>query len=489
MDRSSERGIAIVMAMFMTLMVSAVAASMVYVARTETLSSQSYTTMAQARYAAESGLAAAANYLLSSQYDALAPGSAGDPLVNYDMGVSPVTRSGAEVRLSTIADSSNYPVNAVVQAFGPAASGTLTVSNGTIAYGARARLLAMRTLTDTGGTRTLQTWEITGIGRRGGSGSAEVEVTAIIERQAVPMFRYAAFATHNGCNALSFAGGATTHSYDSRSLVGGNPVPSDTQGNVGSNGGLDANGDPTTIHGSLSTPREGVGTCTANNVTAATIAGFAAVQELITLPQAVEFPTPEAINPAPPLTSTTFNSAGCPSTNPPLYCTPHGNGATITPPTPTTVVSMGNVSVQGSRVLRLHAGIYEVNSLTLSGNGTIVVETGPVIFKVAGQSETTPIDLAGGGVSNPSFDSTQLQFFYAGTGNVKITGGTDTAALVYAPNASASLHGATTKFYGSIVTKKVTATGGFSLYYDRALQNSMMTVGNPVMSSFTWQAF
>ncbi|CAN5637494.1 hypothetical protein BH24ACI4_BH24ACI4_30680 [soil metagenome] len=489
MFRSDERGIAIVMAMFMTLIVSALAASMAYMARTETVSSQSYTTMVQARYAAESGLAAAANYLLSGEYAAVAPGTAGDALSNYTIAVSPVLRSATPVLLSTDASASNYPVSGVIQAFAQAASGTLTVSNGTVTYGAEARLLTMRQLFDTSGARTLQTWEITGTGRRGGSGSAEVRVSAIVERQAVPLFRYAAFATHNGCNALSFSGGATTRSYDSKNLVGGNPVPSNSDGHVGTNGGLDANGGTTVIHGALSTPREGVGACTASNVTAATIAGFGAVQNLITLPQAVEYPTPAEITPLPPLTSTTFNNAGCPSSNPPTHCTGTADGARITPPTPSTVISMGNVSVQGSRELRLNAGIYEINSLSLSGNGTIVVESGPVIFKIAGRDETMPLDLSGGGVSNPTFNPANLQFFYGGTGTIKVTGGADTAALVYAPNASASLHGSVTDFYGSIITKLVTATGGFNLYYDRSLQNSMMTAGNPVMSSFTWQTF
>ena len=87
-----------------------------------------------------------------------------------------------------------------------------------------------------------------------------------------------------------------------------------------------------------------------------------------------------------------------------------------------------------------------------------------MIINVAGEGETTPLDLAGGGVSNPSFDPTKLQFVYGGTGNIKITGGTETAALVYAPNASASLPGASTHFYGAIVTNKITSTGGFNLY-------------------------
>ena len=210
----------------MTMMVSALAASMAYVARTETLSSQSYTTMAHARYGAESGLAAATNYLLSTPYAVTAPGTGADPLTNYDTNVSPVRRANTAVVLSSVGGGSNYPVSAVVTAFGAAAAGTLTVGNATVTYGARATLLALRRVTDSmsGNTETLQKWEITGWGSRGGIGSSEVEVTAIVDRQVIPLFRYAAFATSTGCGALSFAGGATTNSYNSQALNAGNPV-------------------------------------------------------------------------------------------------------------------------------------------------------------------------------------------------------------------------------------------------------------------------
>ena len=84
---------------------------------------------------------------------------------------------------------------------------------------------------------------------------------------------------------------------------------------------------------------------------------------------------------------------------------------------------MGDISLNGGATVHLNAGIYEINSLTLNGNAHIIIDSGPVIIKVAGQGQTTPIDLSGGGVSNPSLDPTQLRFVYGGTGNIKITGG------------------------------------------------------------------
>ena len=109
-----------------------------------------------------------------------------------------------------------------------------------------------------------------------------------------PIFAYAAFATYNGCSALSFAGGATTNSYDStHPLVGWRtPRLDNFFGNVGTNGNLDANRQlRPKFNGTLSTPRTGVGNCTAGNVTAATAAGDGAVQDgLNQLSQPVSLP-------------------------------------------------------------------------------------------------------------------------------------------------------------------------------------------------------
>jgi hypothetical protein len=480
--------VAIVMAMFMTLLVSAVAASMAYVARTETLSSQSYTTMAQSRYAAESGLASAAHYLLSSTYEAQAPGTAGDPLANYDINASPVTRNGNPVVLAS-SGASNYPVATVVTQFQNATTGILTVSGGTVGYGARARLIGMRQITDTmgGGVATLQTWEITGIGTRGGGlGSAEVEVMAIIERQIVPSFRYAAFATSTGCGALSFSGGATTKSYNSQALSGGNPVPSNTAGDVGTNGNLSLSGNPTQVYGTLSTPRTGVGSCTNSNVTALTVNGQASVQNgLVELPQVVDYPVPPAISPLPPTTSVNMNNGFACGAMP--GCVRSGKVVTLTP-TPGVPFALGDVQVEGIELV-LNPGTYHINSLQVAGNADIRVGGGgQALVKVAGQGSTAPLTLTGNSMSNPSYDPMNLQFTYSGTGTVTVTGHSDAAAIVYAPKASVVLTG-NSDFYGAIVGGTVSVTGSASIYYDTNLANNAVTAGNPVMSSFTWRSF
>ena len=488
-DRSGEQGIALVMALLMVLAVSVLTSSLVMVARSEALSSVSYTSMSQVRYGAESGIHAAANYLLW-MYNAPTAASAQDPLANYDMSGSPVRYLGRPVVLSSDPNfASNYPADAVRAAFVANSVGSLAVNGAPVAHRARATLMSMTIVSDyyTSQPITLQTWQIVGIGQINGSGQSLVEVEATVERQPVPVYAYAAFATHNGCNALSFAGGANTASYDSAlPLVAGAPVISQSGGNVGTNGNLDGNGGPTDINGTLSTPRSGVGNCTNNNVTAATISGFATVEEgLVQLPQPINLSTPTVPNPG--AINYNFTSASGCSGAP--FCTLVAGKPTIIPPTPASIVSMGDVKGVGSSEIHLRAGIYAINSIELGGGSKIVIDSGPVIIKVKGNGVATPIKLDGGGVSNPSLDPTKLQFVYAGTGEVKITGGTDTAALVYAPNASAALAGASTDFYGAIITNKITSTGGFSIFYDRRLQRTIMTAGNPMMSSFTWRTF
>jgi Tfp pilus assembly protein PilX len=498
---ADERGIAMVVALFMVLLLSLLGSSMMFVATTETISSLNYKTMSQARYAAESGVHSAANHLLHTYVPPSA--ATADALAFYNMTQSPVTFNAADVVLSSAAGvNSNYPVDAVRDAFIAASQGTLTTGVGTVNYSASARLISMRVITDTftGVPVTLQTWEITGRGNVAGLGTAAVEVSAIIERQETPVFKYAAFATDDGCDALTFGGGATTNSYDSRDYAGsGTPTFENWGGNVGTNGGLTGLGVTTTIHGTLSTPRSGVGNCTNGNITAADLNGGATVDGgLIQLPQEVSYPDPPAISPLPPTTNYAFNTSGaCPGGLTVAQCAGNAVAGTTTL-TPETAAScgcstpaalvLGDVSVTGGGKLHLRAGTYIVNSLSFAGNSELVLDSGPVVIKVAGQNTNTPIDFTGGSIANDTYDPALLQFFYGGNDNIKLTGGAASAALFYAPNASARFSGGG-GFFGAVVAREITDMGGATIHYDRSLDTTAVTAGNPVMSSFTWRSF
>jgi Tfp pilus assembly protein PilX len=490
--------------MFMMVIVSALGAAMVHVARTETLSTANYTSMSQARYAAESGLAAAANYLLSAGFEAVAPGTAGDPLSNYNLTASPVTRiaNATPVVLSSDASTAdNYPVTAVVNAFQTASSGTLGLGLGTAAYSARARLLSMRQIVDaySGQPRLLQTWEITGVGRRAqGLVSGEVEVSAIIDRSTRPVFNYAGYATGDGCGAIAFAGNASTRSYDSRTATPGNSAPAtqDSGGHVGANGNLSGGGSAD-IHGTMSTPRAGVGNCTANNVTAATVAALGTVSDgLIQLPQPIEFPTPSAPDPMPPTSDLQINGAACPGGYP--ECSSDGSKTTWTPAAPGVPIYMGNVSLAGNAQVYLKGpGTYVMNSLTISGNTKIIVDEnsgGPVRIVLAGKNSdgtdmsSAVFSVTGNGVGNTTWDPTALRIEYGGTGTMDFAGNGDTSAIIYAPNAVGNFTG-NADFFGSVIMRQLNFGGSTVISYDRALQQSAVTVGNAMMTTFTWRTF
>src|SRR5207248_945011 len=88
MTRSNENGIAMILALFMVLTMSILAASLLFVSQTETWSSMNYRLMSQARYGAEAGVNSAVNYLVKTY---VPPGTVADPMANYTTTVSPVT--------------------------------------------------------------------------------------------------------------------------------------------------------------------------------------------------------------------------------------------------------------------------------------------------------------------------------------------------------------------------------------------------------------
>lgn len=474
---SGEKGTALVVTMMLMLVLSVLSASMMFLAQTETASSASYKLLSQARYGAESGVHHAINYLTNTY---ALPGTPADPLANYDLTRSPVTNvaNGQPVILSSnAAVGSNYPIGAVQAAFNNAVRGTLAAGGQNVSYNASAKLLKMTPLTTFGGVTTVvQTWEITADGTVAGARTATVEVTSMLEQQFVPAAAYAAFATGGGCGALNFHGNNTqTDSYTSAGLaVGVNPSVSDSGGNVGTNGNL-TEGGGADIYGTLSTPRVGVGSCSAGNVSALSSSGGATVNghnppapgDIVQLPQAVTLPPPTVPTGVP---TTSYN----------------GNGQVLL-----NGASVGDVSVDSHSTLTLGApgvtSTINVNSITINGNATIVI-LGKVVLNVVGTGQTTPIDFTGGSVSNSSFDPTTFQVLYAGTGNVRLNGGAHTTALIYAPNAAASFNGGG-DFFGSVVAGTVDDNGGADIHYDRSLSSELFVAGNRMLTAFTWKKY
>ena len=479
----NDTGSALIMSLLIVVALSIVGSGMTVLSLSETYGSMNYRLMTQARYGAESAVHKAANYLLNNYVQ---PGAVADPLGAYTLTVLPVRANGAPVVLSAINGvAANYPVAATQTAFLAAAAGSLVAGNANVQYSASATLLSMRQV-DIYGSPTpvvIQTWQITGRGVTSGARNAEVEVTTTLERQTTPIFNYAVFATNAGCGSLTLSGGAVVDSYDSQNITmsGGSVVTQQHGGNVGSNGNLNESGGAT-IYGTMSTPRTGVGNCSASGVSAWTQSGGATVTGgLIQLPQALAFPTPAAPNPMPPTNNITVNnSLNCASL---AGCTPGSpSGFAFAPG------SYGNINMSGGSIVHLSAGIYSVNRLSLSGGSTLVIDSGPVVFNMGGQGGGTVVDFSGGALTNASLDPGRFQIQYAGTASIRLSGGTTSAGMVYAPNSPIQLSGGT-HWYGAIVASTFNASGGMRVHNDRQLANEFMSVGNYMLGGFSWKKY
>src|SRR6266571_4170227 len=476
MNRRNQKGTALIFALIFLLILSVMAASLMFLAQSETWTSSNYRMMTQGRYGAEAGINSAANYLM---FTYAPPGGAGDPLANYDMTQSPVKYNGADVVLSTTLANSNYPSAAVAGDFAAKVPGTLTAGFGAVSYTASARLLSMRQVQVAGlsgpaANKIIQTWQITADGNIRAARNAQVEVSAILEQQATPLYQYAAFATNNDCGALDFSGGATTNSYELNPLTGV-PVIMDAYGNVGSNGNLNENGSGTTIYGSMSTPRTGVGKCAQGGVTAWTDDGNATVTGgFKLLPQPVKYATP--VDPPP-----NSNNISGTQTLGPCVASP---------------CTYGDININGNGTLTLYPGTYNINTLSEQGQGTIVIapdpvthQYGPVILNVTGNGQSTAVDLTGGGMTNPSYDPSLLQINYAGSGTISLKGGATSSAVVNAPNATISFNSAGGEWYGAVIGAQIKNAGGVTLSYDRHLQKKLFNVSNYMLDSFSWSKY
>lgn len=118
----------------------------------------------------------------------------------------------------------------------------------------------------------------------------------------------------------------------------------------------------------------------------------------------------------------------------------------------------------------------------------ITGQYGPVVLNVAGNNNIAPIDLEGNGISNPTYNPADLQILYAGTGTIKIAGNGASAAIVYAPNATADFKG-NASFFGSVIANQLLDVGNGAIHYDMRLKKKMFTIGNYVLNSFTWNKY
>jgi Tfp pilus assembly protein PilX len=517
MKPTDERGIALIISLLLVSIMSVLAASLMFLSQTETYASMNFRMTSQARYAAESGIQAAANFLLdTSQY--LPPGTnPGDPLANYDRTKSPVTlvSNGNPVILSAMtSQASNYPLAAVQTAFSNAAKGTLAAGNQNLNYATYATLMTMEQFDSYGGQPiVVQTWQITSDGTLGGVRKATVEVSGFVERPKVSANSYALFAVANTCSAIDLEGNINVDSYDSSQ---GSPATTTTAsgGNAGTNGNMYIQGS-VSVEGNLSTPRTGVGTCSASSVDAMTGVGAATITGTINqLPAAVSYPPP-LLSTTPPTTTVTIDSTLL--ANAATACSSLGltsgtncsvSGSTITIDGHGNILTMPSVVVASGITLDLKGSnppnIIELNSL--SGSGTVQIDanqTSPtqnqsVVMKVAGKNpDGTDMPIAFDltamawkqNTLSSNYDASTFQIDYGGSQIIQMQGGnSQSAATIYAPNARFILQG-TQDLYGSVLANTVYEHGNAGVHYDRRLLKDFYVPGHAMAGTFTWKSF
>ena len=146
-----------------------------------------------------------------------------------------------------------------------------------------------------------------------------------------------------------------------------------------------------------------------------------------------------------------------------------------------------------------------VNINSLNGSGDVEIAANmagntnqSVVLKIAGKNAdgsdmTTPFDLStmSWKQNSPasSYDASALQIVYGGTAEISMKGGnSQSAATIYAPNASFTLQG-TQDLYGSILARTITNGGNASIHYDRRLSRDFWVTGHPMVGTFTWKRY
>jgi len=257
------------------------------------------------------------------------------------------------------------------------------------------------------------------------------------------------FATGPGCSALNLAGNANTGSFNSATEgTPTNPPSNQTNsgGNVGSNGNVNLGGSSTSVNGSISTYQSPtVGSCPGNGVSQSGNPGHGS---LVGLASPYTPPVPPLPNPLPPQNNVTYRDT------------------TLSPGSYGNVTMKGTVTLTGGTVAS--PAVYTINSLTLNGNATVQV-TGPVIINLAGQPNLASVlDMTGGGFSNSTYVPGDFVINYGGSGSMTVTGGTDAYAVINAPNAALTFRGGS-NFYGEAIGKTIDDQGGTNFYWDASL--------------------
>jgi Tfp pilus assembly protein PilX len=308
---SHDHGVALILVMLIILLISSLAAGLIFVTNTELWSAMNYRVAVQARYAAEAGVQATINWLNTSG-NVPATDISALTATTY-----PASYSGKPAVLGTLSGgpTSNWPTSATLSSFNSALQGVSVPGLTSATFSTSATLLGNST-TGSGLASwmagTIQTWQITSQGTVGGLRSATVQVVATFANTTQPIFTQGIVTTATGCKAADgeppvyFNGKCSTYasssdsspctdSYDSAMgpyKLGSSGQPggsgsnsSASGGNISSDGYISMNG--ATVDGNIYTPNPTQGTsCPADgyDMGGGTLSGSAVKYTIPTLP-------------------------------------------------------------------------------------------------------------------------------------------------------------------------------------------------------------
>lgn len=284
------------------------------------------------------------------------------------------------------------------------------------------------------------------------SNGARKMVQSEMALQPTAPFPYGLYATSTACPAIQFNG--SNPSTDSYTTAGGQTYSSShtaTGGDIGANGEVAVgNGQ---IGGTIGVMAPGTNCATPvtegpQGSMLGTVACPTGIAGSCYIPQPYTFPTPPAPNPMTP--NTTYN---------PPSCGGRGNSGNCM-----TAGTYGNITVNGT--LKLAPGVYNINSISMQGNGAIVVSPpGAVTINIGGNGQSAPLAIAGNGITDDTIPN-DFTINYAGNGSISIAGNGDVTAILDAPNATLTQQG-NGNWYGSMVASQMTIGGNAFFHFDR----------------------
>jgi hypothetical protein len=300
------------------------------------------------------------------------------------------------------------------------------------------------------------------------SGGTRKMVQADIAATPLPTLEYGLFATGRVCDAMVFTGNGYTNSYSSATGAYGGTNQSQTGGDVGANGSISMTGNAI-IGGSIGVlnPSSGQGSCNGDFASGYDLStdGNAGIYTGSGDPGHLDQLSCLQSSPGAPCSSgpLSFTSPTPPNPLPPTNAC--CSGSSLVPG------SYGNISLSSNGTLTLAPGIYNINSLTMSGNSNIAISpVGQVTINIAGQGTTTPLTLSGNANiagSNPLPDNFLVN--YAGTGTVNVSGNGAIYTVINAPNSALNFTG-NGAIYGAAIAKTISYTGNAAFHFDRSIQ-------------------